>query len=111
MPGMHCNGFNEAMGNKVKRLEAKGLGILYHVHMVQISYQVHGHARSSVFWMGGYNEIEGVALFDTYAPVISWATVRLLLTLSSVVLGVASKQVDYMNAFVHAEGVRLHRAP
>ena len=44
---------------------------------------------------------EGVDYFDTYAPVIQWSTVRLLLTM---VLSKnwKTKQVDYTNAFAQA---------
>jgi hypothetical protein len=43
-----------------------------------------------------------VDLFETYAPVCQWSTVRLILT---VVLhnGWATKQVDYKNAFAQPE--------
>ena len=44
---------------------------------------------------------EGVDFFDTYAPVVQWSTIRLLL---SMVLteGWATRQVDYTNAFAQA---------
>eukprot|EP00980_Cylindrotheca_fusiformis_P027375 scaffold20213_cov51-Cylindrotheca_fusiformis.AAC.3 len=38
---------------------------------------------------------------ETYSPVVSWNTVRLLLILS-LVLGLETKQVDYTAVFVHA---------
>ena len=44
--------------------------------------------------------MEGVDYFDTYAPVVSWTTVRLMFTLS-IILGLKMKKVDYANAFVH----------
>jgi hypothetical protein len=50
----------------------------------------------------GDQQIEGLDFFDTYAPVVAWSTVRLLLVLS-VILGLATKQVDYTLAFVHAD--------
>ena len=50
----------------------------------------------------GDRQIEGVDFFETYAPVVSWSTVRLLLILS-IVLGLATKQVDYTLAFVQAD--------
>jgi hypothetical protein len=46
-------------------------------------------------------QIEGVDFFDTYAPVVSWHTVRTLLVLS-IVLGLHTKQVDYTLAFCQA---------
>jgi hypothetical protein len=41
-------------------------------------------------------------VFDTFAPVVSWQTVRLLLILL-VVLALATMQLDYTAAFVQAE--------
>ena len=40
--------------------------------------------------------------FDTYSPVVQWATVRLLLILS-ILLQLSTKQVDFTLAFVQAE--------
>jgi len=40
--------------------------------------------------------------FDTYAPVVSWSTVRTLLTISCV-LGLETKQVNYTLAFCQAK--------
>jgi hypothetical protein len=53
------------------------------------------------FCAGGHRQIEGVDFFETFAPVVNWTTVRLLLILSQV-LSLSSKQVDYTAAFVHA---------
>jgi hypothetical protein len=53
------------------------------------------------FCARGDRQIHGVDFFDTYAPVVSWTTVRLMLMLS-LELGLATKQVDYTAAFVHA---------
>ncbi len=47
-------------------------------------------------------EIEGVHYWDTYAPVVNWNTVRLMLILSAQ-LGLETLQVDYTAAFVHAD--------
>ncbi len=53
------------------------------------------------FCARGDKQIEGVDYFDTFAPVVNWTTVRLMLILS-IILGLATKQVDYTAAFVHA---------
>ena len=53
------------------------------------------------FCARGDKQIEGVDYFETFAPVVGWMTVRLLLILS-LILGWASKQVDYTTAFLHA---------
>ena len=44
----------------------------------------------------------GVDYFETYAPVVQWSTVRLILT-DTLINGWTTKQVDYMNAFAQAE--------
>jgi hypothetical protein len=44
----------------------------------------------------------GVDYFETYAPVVQWSTVRLILT-HTLVNGWTTKQVDYTNAFAQAE--------
>ncbi|CAB9526109.1 expressed unknown protein [Seminavis robusta] len=54
------------------------------------------------FCARGDKQIHGVDFFETYAPVVNWTTVRLLLILS-VQLGLATRQVDYTAAFVHAD--------
>ena len=54
------------------------------------------------FCARGDKKIEGVDFFETYAPVVSWNTVRSLLALA-VHLGLAFCQVDYTSVFVHAD--------
>ena len=54
------------------------------------------------FCARGDRQIEGVDFFDTFAPVVNWTTVRLLLILTAQ-LGLATKQVDYTAAFIHAD--------
>jgi hypothetical protein len=49
----------------------------------------------SRFCARGDKQIEGKDFFETYAPVVNWQTVRLML--------VMSLQVDYTAAFVHAD--------
>jgi Reverse transcriptase (RNA-dependent DNA polymerase) len=53
------------------------------------------------FCVRGDQQIEGVDFFDTYAPVVQWSTVRLLLMIS-LMMGLATQQVDYTCAFLHA---------
>jgi hypothetical protein len=54
------------------------------------------------FCARGDMQTEGVDFFETYAPVVQWSTIRLLL---SIVLteGWTTRQVDYTNAFAQAE--------
>ena len=44
----------------------------------------------------------GVDYFETYAPVVQWSTVRLILC-HTLINGWTTKQVDYTNAFAQAE--------
>ena len=49
----------------------------------------------------GDQQTEGVDYFETFAPVVMWTTVQLLLMLAAQ-LDLATQQVDYTAAFVHA---------
>ena len=53
------------------------------------------------FCVRGDQQIDGVDVFETYAPVVSWITVRLLMILS-ITMGLYTQQVDYTNAFCQA---------
>ena len=53
------------------------------------------------FCASGDRQIEGVAYFDTFAPIVNWTTVRIILIMSFI-LDLATKQVDYTASFVHA---------
>jgi hypothetical protein len=50
----------------------------------------------------GDQQTEGVDYFETYAPVVQWSTVRMVLTMI-LANGWATKQVDYTNAFAQAD--------
>ena len=51
------------------------------------------------FCVRGNQRIDGVDVFDTYAPVVVWIVVRLVLAIS-MVLNLQTQQVDYSNDFV-----------
>ena len=53
------------------------------------------------FCARGDQQIKGVDFFETYAPVVQWTTVRLMLFLE-VLMGLKSKQGDVTAAFLHA---------
>ena len=46
-------------------------------------------------------QLEGIDFFETYAPVVQWTTVRLMLILE-VLLGIKSKKGNVTAAFLHA---------
>jgi hypothetical protein len=54
------------------------------------------------FCVRGDLKTEGVEYFETYAPVLQWSIVRMLLTLT-LREGWSKRQVDYTNAFAQAE--------
>ena len=54
------------------------------------------------FCARGDMQIEGVDFFETYAPVVQWTTVRLMLILE-VLLDLKSKQGDVTAAFLHSD--------
>jgi Reverse transcriptase (RNA-dependent DNA polymerase) len=53
------------------------------------------------FCLRGDRQVEGVDFTDKYSPVVSWSTVRMLMTLG-LSQGLYSRQVDFSNAFVQA---------
>jgi hypothetical protein len=50
----------------------------------------------------GFEQVEGVDYFETFAPVVMWLTVHLLLIMS-ILLELETTQIDYTAAFVHAD--------
>ena len=57
--------------------------------------------RWSFLWVAPL-QVEGVEFFETYAPVVQWSTVCALLVMS-IVLNLATQQIDFSNAFYQAE--------
>ena len=54
------------------------------------------------FCARGDQQLAGVDFFETYAPVVQWTTVRLMLILE-ILLNLKSKQGDATAAFLHAD--------
>jgi hypothetical protein len=52
--------------------------------------------------LGGFEQVEGIDYYETFAPVVIWLTVRLLLIMS-ILLELETTQIDYTAAFVHAD--------
>ena len=50
----------------------------------------------------GGQQVHGVHYCDTYAPVVTWQTVRFFLILSSLILGWQSRQLDFVMAYPQA---------
>jgi hypothetical protein len=49
----------------------------------------------------GFEQIEGVDYFETFAPVVQWMTVRIVLIMT-ILLNLENKQIDYTAAFLQA---------
>ena len=60
------------------------------------------HKYKARICVRGDKQEHGYDYFDTYAPVVRWNTVRLLLILTAT-LGLATNQVNYTLAFVQAK--------
>ena len=63
-----------------------------------------GHFRKFkvCYCVRGDKQIEGIDYFQTYAPVVSWLSVRILLILTAFA-NLVTIQVDYSNAFAQGE--------
>lgn len=114
MNGAERDGFIEAMKSEIHQLEQmkawvivnrpKGKKVLPSTWAFKRKRYPDGSVRKlkARFCARGDLQVEGVDFFDTYAPVVAWSTIRILLILA-VSLGLATQQVDYTLAFVHAE--------
>jgi hypothetical protein len=49
----------------------------------------------------GFEQIEGIDYFETFAPVVQWMTVRIVLIMT-ILLHLENKQIDYTAAFLQA---------
>jgi hypothetical protein len=114
MNGPHAEGFWEACKKEVQTLvkmdvwdvvdREDWMKVIPTTFALRIKRFPSGLVRKlkSRLCIRGDLEVENVHYWDTYAPVVSWNTVRLLLILSAQ-LGLETLQVDYTAAFVHAE--------
>jgi hypothetical protein len=118
MNGPNSEGYRKAMVEEIESLESldpwdcdprsdatsRGANILPSTWAFKCKRYPDGRIKKfKARWcIRGDRQIEGVDFFETYAPVVSWSTVRLFLILS-IVLGLATKQVDYTLAFVQAD--------
>ena len=113
MSGEHADGFLRASTLEISTLQEMGsweqvrktpdLNVLDSTWAFKIKRFPDGLVRKlkARFCVRGDQQIEGVDFFDTFAPVVQWSTVRMMLVLS-LTLGLASKQVDYVSAFCQA---------
>ena len=83
---------------------ADGMNVIDSIWAFKIKRYPDGTAKKfkARFCARGDQQLEGIDFFETYAPVVQWTTVRLLLILE-VLLQLKSKQGDVTAAFLHAE--------
>ena len=72
-----------------------------HADLCNLSYELKRKYKAR-FCVRGDRQWYGIGYEETYAPVVQWSTVRMMLTLT-MKLGLRTKQVDYSNAFVQAD--------
>ena len=114
MNGPNADGFWKAAETELNTLQSMGvwdvvereqwMNVLPSTWAFKVKRFPTGDVRKlkARFCARGDRQIQGVDFFETYAPVVNWTTVRLLLILTAQ-LGLATQQVDYTAAFVHAD--------
>ena len=111
--GPHANEFRKAIDIEYNTLldfdswdvvnRKSSMNVLSSVWAFKIKRYPDGRIKKfkARFCVRGFEQIEGVDFFETYSPVVSWITVRILLIIS-ILLNLSTKQVDYTCAFLHA---------
>lgn len=114
MHGKHSDGFLEAMWLEINTLLKKdawiqvphkaGMKVLWSIWAFKIKRFPTGLIKKlkACFCAGGDLQQHGIDVFETYAPVVSWTTVCLLMILS-IFLNLQTCQVDYTAAFVQVD--------
>jgi Reverse transcriptase (RNA-dependent DNA polymerase) len=117
MAGPDAEFYEEAMKSEIAELEDHGTWILLPKRTVPQNLKIlpstwvlrakrypDGRLRKhkARFCVRGDRQIEGVDYTDKYSPVVSWSTVRMLMTLA-LKENLATRQVDFSNAFVQAK--------
>jgi hypothetical protein len=116
MQGDHRDEFLAAMGKEISELESHGTwtivrketmpdgaNLLPSTWALKVKRYPHGNMRKlkARFCVRGDKQIAGVDYFESYAPVASWSTIRMVMN-TAIQRGWATRQVDFSNAFVQA---------
>jgi hypothetical protein len=81
----------------------KGANLLPSTWALKIKRYPYGTMQKNKarFCVRGDKQIAGVDFFESYAPVAAWLTVQMVMNLA-IQRGWATRQVDFLNAFVQA---------
>jgi hypothetical protein len=84
--------------------QVEGMNVIDSIWAFRLKRYLDGIAKKfkARFCARGDQQLEGIDFFETYAPVVQWTTVHLLLILE-VLLQLKSKQGDVMAAFLHSK--------
>ena len=117
MHGPHADEFTQAMGIEIAALEKgdtwtpmlrssvpRGTNVLPGTWALKIKRYPDGRVRKfkGRYCVRGDKQIKGVDYDETYAPVVAWTTVRMMLVMAAT-LGLKTTQIDFTNAFVQAD--------
>jgi hypothetical protein len=113
----HATEFKEAMTTEITALEKgntwspllrsslpQGANVLPGTWALKIKRYPDGRVRKfkGRYCVRGDKQIKGVDYNETYAPVVSWTTVRMMLVMAAT-QGLRTTQIDFTNAFVQAD--------
>jgi hypothetical protein len=109
--------YTEAMGIEIAALEKnatwtptlrsslpKGANVLPGTWALKIKRYPDGRVRKhkARYCVRGDKQIKGVDYHETYAPVVAWTTVRMMMVMTAT-LNLKTTQIDFSNAFVQAD--------
>ena len=88
----------------------KGMNVINSIWAFKLKHYPDGTAKKfkTRFCTRGDQQLEGIDFFESYAPVIQWTTIHLLLILE-VLLQLKSKQGDITAAFLHSELAKMKK--
>jgi Reverse transcriptase (RNA-dependent DNA polymerase) len=114
MNGPNAQGFCNVMDKEIKTLEQDKdawdvvkhepwMNILLSTWAFKVKQLPDGTVWKLKAWfcVCGDQQVQNVDYFETFCPVVSWSTIRLMLIVSSI-LDLSTVQADYTAAFLHA---------
>ena len=114
MNGPDAAGFQKAMEIEIEQLtKIKALSVICCRKDMNVISSVWAfnrkryHIRSVIklkarICARGFEQEHGVDYFETFAPVVQWMTVRIML-IFTILIGLENKQIDYQSAFIQCK--------